>query len=56
MDNYMTLREAARTLGVLPDTLRMQIHRGKLTARKVGRDWFVTRTEIARYRSENRRK
>ena len=52
----MTLKEAAQLLGVHPDTLRQQIHAGALKARKVGRDWAVTRREVERYAKDNRRK
>lgn len=51
----MTLKEAAAVLGVTPDTLRQQIHAGKLKARKVGRDWWVEPREVERYRKEHRR-
>lgn len=51
----MTLREAAKKIGVRADTLRRQIARGKLTATKRGRDWYVTGKEVKRYREENRR-
>jgi excisionase family DNA binding protein len=46
----MTLPEAAALLGVTAATLRQQIARGKLRARKVGRDWTVSSREIERYR------
>lgn len=51
----MTLVEAAARLGVTPDTLRQQIHRGALRAKKVGRDWHVSVREIERYRRQSRR-
>lgn len=51
----MTLIEAAAILGITPDTLRQQIARGKLKARKVGRDWHVTPSEVKRYRQEHSR-
>ncbi len=51
----MTLIEAATLLGVHPDVLRRQIHRGKLKGRKVGRDWTVSEREVERYRRENLR-
>jgi len=50
----MTLREAADMLGVDPATLRQQIAKGKLKARKMGRDWFVTPREVARYDAARR--
>lgn len=52
----MTLLEAAASLGVAAATLRQQIANGKLHARKVGRDWSVSRREVERYRRESLRK
>lgn len=46
------LAEAAELLGVDHSTLRAQVHRGRLRAFKVGRDWLVTDEEIDRYRRE----
>ena len=51
----MTLTEAAALLGVTAATLRQQIANGKLRATKRGRDWFVTKREVERYRAESRR-
>lgn len=51
----MTLTEAATILGLSPDTLRQQVHNGKLRAVKQGRDWSVTPREVARYGKENKR-
>ena len=51
----LTLAEAAERLGLHPDVLRRQIHRGKLKAKKMGRDWFVSEREVERYARENRR-
>jgi excisionase family DNA binding protein len=50
----MTLKEAAATLGLAPSTLRVQIANGKFSARKIGRDWHVTPSEVERYRRQNR--
>lgn len=52
---YMTLPEAATLLGLAPSTLRHQVKNGKLTARKIGRDWYVTPDEVSRYRREHRK-
>lgn len=49
----MTLGEMAALVGVKPDTLRMQIHRGALAGTKAGRDWVVEDAEAARYIREN---
>lgn len=46
----MTLTEAAALLGVTAATLRQQIANGKLRATKRGRDWWVARREVERYR------
>lgn len=51
----MTLKDAAESLGVQAATLRQQIANGKLKATKRGRDWWVTRGEVERYRRESRR-
>ena len=51
----MTLKEAAAELGLSVDTLRWQIHNGKLTASKIGPLWVVARKEVERYGRENRR-
>jgi excisionase family DNA binding protein len=46
----VVLAEAAERIGVTPATLRQQLSRGKLAGVKVGRDWFVSAAEIARYK------
>lgn len=51
----MTIREAAASLGLVADTLRWQVHNGRLAAFKRGRDWHVTPAEVERYRRESRR-
>jgi excisionase family DNA binding protein len=51
----MTLKEAAAILGVTPDNLRGAIARGSLTAKKLGRDWFVTKADVELYAKEHRR-
>lgn len=49
----MTLAEAAAALGVTAASLRHQIANGSLKATKRGRDWWVTRAEVERYRRDN---
>lgn len=51
----LTLVQAAKRLGVAPATLRAQVHRGKMNAAKVGRDWLVEEKEIERYRRESQK-
>lgn len=48
----MTTNEAAQSLGIDPGTIRRQIEKGKLRARKVGRDWNLTPGEVERYRRD----
>ncbi len=47
--DLLTLREAAQIAGLSPITLRVQIHRGKLPAKKLGRDWWITRSALNAY-------
>jgi excisionase family DNA binding protein len=49
----VTLTEAAAILGITADTLRVQVHRGKLKAKKVGPLWTVTPREVERYRRDS---
>ncbi len=51
----MTLVEAANKLGLAPSTLRHQRKNGKLKAVKMGRGWYVTDEEVARYAAQNKR-
>jgi excisionase family DNA binding protein len=51
----MGLPQAAALLGVTAATLRQQIANGKLRAVKRGRDWWVTRGEVERYRATSKR-
>jgi excisionase family DNA binding protein len=51
----LPLTEAATVLGRSPATLRQQIANGKLRGTKVGRDWWVTKGEVARYRRDSRK-
>ena len=53
--SYLTLTEAAARLGLAASTLRWQIANGKLKAKKLGRDWFVTEREVERYRVASKR-
>ncbi len=49
----MTLIVAAASLGVTAATLRQQIANKKLRAVRRGRDWWVTKGEVERYRQES---
>lgn len=52
---YMSIPEAARSLGLAASTLRHQIKNRKMSAIKVSRDWYVTPDEVERYRREHRK-
>ena len=52
----LTLAEAAALLELDSSTLRRQISRGALRARKVGPIWTVTLAEVDRYRADHRGK
>jgi excisionase family DNA binding protein len=45
----LTLQEAAMESGLEADTLRSLIHKKRLKARKVGRDWKVDLAELYTY-------
>lgn len=51
----ITIAEAASRIGVAHGTLTIQARRGKLKAKKMGRDWYVSEAEVDRYGKENRR-
>jgi hypothetical protein len=54
MDAFVTLPQLAARLGLKSiASLRHQIARGRLQARKVGRDWLVTEAEAERYAREH---
>ena len=46
----ISLGQAAIRLGLSNTTLRGQVHRGRLAATKIGRDWLVEEAEVERYR------
>jgi len=49
----LTLAQAAAILGRSPDTLRRQVHNGRLRATLIGKTWVVTEEELERYRAES---
>lgn len=51
----MTLADAATRLGVSPTTLRVQVNKGRLAARLMGKTYVVTEAEVERYGRDNRR-
>ena len=52
-DTLLSLREAARRLGVTPDTVRRYIDNRKLQAVRVGGRWKVKLSAIERFIDRN---
>lgn len=50
-EHEMTLAEAAVESGLASGTLRVLIHRRRMSGRKRGRDWFVTPSSLEAYLS-----
>ena len=48
-DSLLTLREVAKYLRVVPLTVYRMIHRGDLTAIKVGNEWRIRRQDLEDY-------
>lgn len=48
----LTLTEVAAVLNLSATTLRVQIRKGKLKAKKRGWQWYVEPEEVERYRKE----
>ena len=49
----LTLKQAAKQLGITADTLRAQIRKERLRATKLGRDWLVEGAEVTRYERDS---
>ena len=52
---WITTKEAAELTGYTTSYLRKAIHRGRLYAKKRGRDWFLNREEVLAYAEEMKR-
>ncbi len=55
-DEVLTLKEAAELIGLSPQTLYLQVRRGKLAATKKGREFLVFKSEAERYARETKGK
>jgi hypothetical protein len=53
MDELLSLAEAAKELEIEPVTLRAAIGRRRLAARRFGKTYVTTRSEVERYRRQN---
>jgi excisionase family DNA binding protein len=50
---FYTVTETARSLGLAPATVRVQIKLGKIAARRIGGRYYVFADEVERYRRES---
>lgn len=48
---YVDVVEAARVLGIYPESVKRLIRYGKLAAEKVGNKWFIRRDVLQTYAS-----
>lgn len=48
-DDLLSLREAAERTGVSASHLRLLARTGRVSARKLGRDWFTTEAAVLAY-------
>ncbi len=53
---FITTRDAAARLGITPQAVRMAIKRGRLRARKFGRDNLIEEADLQAYLSTRRRR
>lgn len=52
-DIFASVAEAARIIGVTPQTITGGIRAGEISAERVGRSWIIERSEIESYLSRN---
>ena len=48
MENLLTTQQASKILGVNPSRVRQFILEGRLPAIKIGRDWIISRDDLAK--------
>lgn len=53
-ETVMSLADAAAIAGLTPIAMRKAVERGRLEARKVGRDWVVTASDLTAYLNSRR--
>lgn len=57
MDEYLSIAEAARELGLSESALRTRVERGYVQAQRAGaRLWLIPRVEVEKWRSVGRLK
>lgn len=53
-DDLLTAQEAAKALKVIPRRVLQFIKEGRLTATKLGRSWFIKRSDLAAFKKVSR--
>jgi len=48
-DDFLSLREAAAKTGLSASHLRLLARTGRVSAKKLGRDWFTTEAAVVAY-------
>ena len=51
LDNYVSVVEAAETLGVHWETVKRMCREGRIQARKVHNMWLIDKKELAKFAS-----
>jgi excisionase family DNA binding protein len=55
-EDFMTAKEAAKTLGYTVQHTRLLVRQGQLKANKFGRDWLIVRESVAEYKTSKKDK
>jgi excisionase family DNA binding protein len=55
MPDELTTTEAAAELDIQSNSVKRLCQRGIIQAQKRGRDWFISRDEVERYKTERRK-
>ncbi len=48
-ETIWTINSFAEEMCISRDAVRMRIHRGQIPARKVGRSWYILKSEYLKY-------
>ena len=56
MESFYTTEEAAQLLGVTASRIRQLILEKRLKSRKMGRDHFISQSELARFAEKGKKK
>lgn len=49
---YLDTNQAAKALGLHPQSVKIYCQKGKLNAVKVGRSWMISKSEVLRYKED----